>query len=303
MVWAHKYSNNHDVFQKPKRNYFRILLIRLRKRYYRKSTNYPFVSGDSISRCCDYYAYGWTGDEKIDLERLGSAQSIFVEGHKLRSLLLDHANIIRASVLVSGNSDENFIDPLTLPPSIKLFLCQNNTINDDVRHTLPIGIENIRLGRSGLRKFHFANGRNQVVNKVLVPPMSPTNDYRKRAIEITRLQPSVFVNMYKYLPSSRYFKMTKKFKFILALEGNGFENHRIWESLYQDSFPVMITSPWSVTLKEYGFPILFVDHLDQVTPTLLSNFYAENKNFDSAKCKALWVPFWRDSIRTGVLSP
>ena len=88
-------------------------------------------------------------------------------------------------------------------------------------------------------------------------------------------------------------------KFIFCCEGNGFENHRIWEILYQNSFPVMLQSKWSEKLKVLKLPILFVAKLEQLNQEMLLNFLEKNKHFDSRSTPQLWVDFWQDLINSG----
>jgi hypothetical protein len=184
-----------------------------------------------------------------------------------------------------------------LPDQIKLWLCQNNAMPErDNLFTLPIGIENMRLGRLGLPKWYRLGGENSIQEKILVPPMSPTNPSRFIAVEQAKANPKLFDVFTNYLLENEYFDLTRKYKFILCCEGNGFENHRIWETLYQDSFPVMVRTPWSISLAYLNLPILFVDSLDEITDETLANFARANVEFRAKDCSQLWTPFWNKLI-------
>jgi hypothetical protein len=199
--------------------------------------------------------------------------------------------------LVTGNSDHNFIQRQELPTQIKLWLCQNNAMPErDNLLTLPIGIENIRLGRLGLPNWYKRPSENSIHDKILVPPMSPTNPSRFIAVEHARANPKLFDVFTDYLFENDYFELTRKYLFILCCEGNGFENHRIWETLYQDSFPVMVKSPWSISLEYLNLPILFVDSLEEITNETLANFASVNANFRAKECAQLWTPYWNNLI-------
>jgi hypothetical protein len=295
---------NNDTRQylvKPqKRDLRRLLGIRIRRVLNRYRTNSPFISGDSIAELCDYYAYGRFENQKIDFKKLKSAKTIFVPGHLLQKFLKDYSIFVNAHTLVSGNSDQNFLSVPQLPESVKLFLCQNLVINSTgFAHTLPIGLENLRLGRSGRIKFHTYQKDFEIIDKVLVPPMSPTNPIRAKVMEQTKNLPEVFDVPTLYLNEKDYFGLTKRYKFMLTLEGNGFENHRIWEALYQGSFPILLRSNWSESLREYGFPLLYVDSIDDINQGLLGDFERKHANFDPATLDALWVPFWKKIIYSG----
>jgi hypothetical protein len=218
----------------------------------------------------------------------------------LIDFLKQYSQHINARTIVSGNSDQNFPEPPNLPKTVTLFLCQNLAFTEIKQaHTLPIGLENLRLGRSGRPKYHKFQGRNQIVDRVLVPPMSPTNPVRLRVLEEVRLIPKLFDSPLEYLNEKDYFALTKKYKFILALEGNGYENHRIWETLYQGSIPVMLNTPWSHSLKEYGLPILFVDSISEISSDVLLNFYRSHGDFIPEELEILWTPFWSAAIKDG----
>lgn len=283
-----------------RRDYIRIVKIRFFRLIFRFSTNSPYISGDSIANLCDYYAFGRFENKRINLQKLIRANSIFVPGHRLQDLLENYGSFITAKTIVSGNSDQNFTSPPQLPVSVSLFLCQNLEYTEsEIAHTLPIGLENLRLGRSGRTKFHRYQEEFPINTKVLVPPMSPTNPIRARIMNEAKSRLDLFDIPDSYMNERDYFSLTKKYKFILALEGNGYENHRIWEALYQGSIPVMINSRWSHSLREYGLPILFVNSTSELSANLLKDFDSQYGGFDPQALEALWTPFWSAAIKSG----
>jgi len=236
------------------------------------------------------------------LDRVSTANSIFIPGEKFDEFLNQARGRIKAHTLVTGNSDKNFIDPVLLPDSVALWLCQNNAIRGtNIVKTLPIGIENLRLGRSGLPKYFEPHRKTASIDRVLVPPMSPTNEIRFPTIFEAMKRPDVFDVRRSLIREKEYFSMTRDFRFVMCCEGNGFENHRIWETLYQGSFPVMYNSNWSNSLKYLNLPILFVDSLDEINRELLLSFAESNSNFKPEKLESLWIPFWERIIHQGLL--
>jgi hypothetical protein len=242
--------------------------------------------------------YGKHGNEPLNIEKLLKAKSVFVNSHRLGDFLREVRGLeLNEITLVTGNSDLNFTQIQNLPDQIKLWLCQNNAMPErNNLLTLPIGIENMRLGRLGLPKWYRRRGDNSIQDKILVPPMAPTNPSRFLAVEQAKANPKLFDVFTDYLLENEYFDLTRKYKFVLCCEGNGFENHRIWETLYQDSFPVMVRSPWSISLAYLNLPILFVDSLEEISHENLSNFAKVNANFSATDCPQLWTPFWGNLI-------
>jgi hypothetical protein len=288
-----------DQDSRPKLHKFmRSLGIRFRKFVYRNRTNAPFLSGDSIASLVDYIAFGKSGKEPIDLSKLNKAKSVFVCGDLIDSFLKKYSSEISARVLISGNSDRNFDSIPELPDSIGLFLCQNNTVDFDERvRTLPIGLENLSLGRSGQKKYY--NNRKVTYQKdslVLIPPMSPTNPIRDQVLELTPTLPWFFHNYRGTFIEKDYFEMVGKYKFILCCEGNGFDTHRVWETLYQGSFPILFKTPWALSLEYLKLPILYVENLEEIDQDLLRKFSMVNSKFNPKKVKALWTPFWKNQI-------
>ena len=90
-----------------------------------------------------------------------------------------------------------------------------------------------------------------------------------------------------------YYRMSKNYRFILCLEGNGYENHRIWETLYQGSFPVLLKTRWSKSLEYLNLPLLLIDSIGEVSTEVLDEFYIINKGFSAKDKENLWIPYWQ----------
>jgi hypothetical protein len=296
-----RYNDTRPLLVKPqKRDLRRLVGIRLRRVLYKFRTNSPYLSGDSIAELCDYYAYGKFENQQINLKRLQQAQSIFIPGHLFQKFLDDYSLSITAHTLVSGNSDQNFLSVPKLPESVRLFLCQNLVSEaGEFAHTLPIGLENFRLGRSGRPKFHSYQSEFEISDRVLVPPMSPTNPIRASVLEQAKDIPELFDIPTSYLNEKKYFALTRRYKYLLALEGNGFENHRIWEALYRGSIPILFRTRWSESLRQYNLPILYVDSIEEISGSLLKDFSKQYGEFNPSNLQPLWVPYWEDIIRNG----
>lgn len=275
----------------------RYILNCIQKSFLRFKTNSPYISGDSIARICDYVIPFPILDVDIVRKNIAKANSIFVNGHNLTEILECARDLLSGKIVFSGNSDQNFTDTKIFADVQSLFICQNSTIIrlNNVR-TLPIGIENIRLGRSGFKHLHKGLFDFKYSNRVFVPPMSPTNLSRVEVVALAKTKPELFDVITDYLPTKQYFKKVREYKFIFACEGNGFDTHRLWEILYQNSFPVVLRSDWSIALQWLELPILLVDSVTDITPSLLEEFLSKNENFNSELTPQLWIPFWKNLI-------
>lgn len=277
--------------------------ILARQFFFKLSTNAPYVSGDSIAKLCDYIAFGWFGSSKFDEAASKSAKSIFVRAEQLEELEVFGESLgLRPSVVVTGNSDRNFTVDRANPLGCKLWLCQNNAMTPRPGlATLPIGLENRRLGRLGQKSlFRKSKRRMQTaLTRVFVPPMRPTNPERIKAVEEAQRRPDLFHVSREYVHERKYLDRVKDFQFVLCLEGNGFENHRIWECLYLGVFPILLRSRWSQSLTYLDLPLLVVDSLDDVCWELLEDFVARHSNWSPDSSDAIWVNYWRRVLETG----
>ena len=80
------------------------------------------------------------------------------------------------------------------------------------------------------------------------------------------------------LSNSNYSEDLSIYKFILSPWGNGIDTHRIWETLYSGSIPVVKRHPTFSMLE--GLPIYFYDELEDITISNLLNFSYDNQVFD-----------------------
>lgn len=231
------------------------------------------------------------------MKKLRKAKVIFVKSHQLEKLVQDYGKYINARVILTGNSDFNFTFPISLPRSVQVVFAQNCGIAPGGKfNPLPIGLENLRGGRSGLKRYHKNNFKHSVLNKVYVPPMAPTNPIRFDIVKQASLNQEIFEVDRQYKNEKNYFENVKKYKFILCCEGNGFETHRIWETLYQNSFPVMLETSFSKRLASLALPILLIEDLEDVDASLLQNYLDKNRTFDSRLEPKLWINYWKSQI-------
>lgn len=287
------YSNN--FFLPSAKSFRRNVRIRMRQKLNFGRTQSPYLSGDTFAKLVDFVFSIKKGMSCIDIRRAEESKSLFVKSHELERI--DFGLFPNLKVLLAGNSDRNFDVIPKLPSHLRLVILQNSSLASDKVRTLPIGLENLKLGRfRGSKDFKFDPGRIVTEKRVLIPPMSNTNPIRlatiKRAIEFE----SIFDVKTGYLSEKNYLELIKRYQFLLCLEGNGYENHRIWESLYLGIFPVMFETNWSRTLKSLKLPILFIKDLAEVTSELLFDFSNKNMGFNPGQSETLWTPYWRDLI-------
>jgi hypothetical protein len=166
--------------------------------------------------------------------------------------------------------------------------------------TLPLGLENRELGRAGLKKFHKNRPVPVITNRVFVPPMSPTNPIRRKTILECFENPRVFDIQVQLLEEKDYFELAAKYRFVLCLEGNGFENHRIWETLYRGGLPILLRSNWSQSLCYLNLPIILIESVRELNEEFLIFKDREFAKFSPELTPVLWTPFWKSVISSKI---
>lgn len=164
-------------------------------------------------------------------------------------------------VLITHDSDnpinEAYLPILQTPYLLKWFGMNCHILHDKLQ-PIPIGIANecwphgdkqslldianIECEKTGLIYSNFSEGTNtnerQNVNNTL-------KDIKHLYIETNKK------NYYEYLLTA------KKYKFILSPPGNSTDCHRIWESIYIGTIPIVLKSIPMVYFKDC--PILFIN--------------------------------------------
>lgn len=100
---------------------------------------------------------------------------------------------------------------------------------------------------------------------------------------------------YPNLTLKDYLNDLKNANFVLCPEGNGIDTHRLWETLYAGSIPVVKESITSRTLE--GLPCVKVKNLEDITYDLLSNYLNHylTQNFNYEKLK---ISYWIKEINS-----
>lgn len=259
------------------------------------------MSGDLFAGISDISFFGPRFDAaSIDGKDLDNAQVIFCPSHELERLNSEYGKLVRAKVLILGNSDRDFDgSELKVPRTVKHVFAQNLLNGSKYMSVLPIGIENLRLGRNGeLHLFREALVIQHKLNRILVGPFSPTHQEREFFFCDNFLGDSSIVKVSGHLSPNNFAKISAEFKFVAAPRGNGLDTHRFWESLYRGSYPVVLQSTWSDQITELGIPLVTVSEWNE--KSLSSIDFEMSPLSNPRQIPALWWPFWRDRINQAI---
>jgi len=215
--------------------------------------------------------------------------------------LTEFEDLIQEKLIFAGNSDHNFYSETSEMRKPRRLYLQNLGFIPSVEtiRLLPIGLENYEHIRSGFGVMHRPPRKFKYQTKILVPSMSPTNQVRIRILdEVNQCERVEIFKDSKYRSIFAYLRMSKKYKFIVACEGNGMDTHRLWETLYQDSYPILINSIFSNNISSLGLPVLVIDSLTELTNERLLFHIEEFEDYQARNVPLLWLSHWRNEIIT-----
>jgi hypothetical protein len=211
-------------------------------------------------------------------------------------MLDQHSDELTASVIVCGNSDFEFHStPARIPKTTKALFLQNSFISDDeFFFSIPIGIENFRLGVNGNPKF-IRNLATDVRTKrtVLFGPLSPTHPVRDIVIQRFGQGDPRWEFVSGRLSPKEYDELTRQFHMIAAVRGNGIDTHRLWESLYRGLTPIVAMDDWWKSLRKFFPQVVTINdwNVSAITEIPIP------KTFQPSELSPLWMPFWEEKIR------
>jgi hypothetical protein len=209
--------------------------------------------------------------------------------------VLDRTLKKKIEVLVIGNGDYDFAPSELMKLKViadKIYI-QNLDYELEGIDVLPIGIENLRLGRNG-RKSLMRNTLSwgEKFEKVLIGPFSDTHAERSELNSFAKYS-GPWDYHHGFISEVDYAILSRKYRYVACPRGNGLDTHRFWETLYRGSIPIVRDSTWARLIKSHGIPLLVVDKwsADSVIASLNDSTYS---GFNPEEIPALWVDYWKN---------
>jgi len=194
-------------------------------------------------------------------------------------------------------------------PKFKRWFAQNKNFDNSNIISIPIGLENFEPEFSFKSQFgRFSSlPKDAPAKKDFLYNIS-INENNHNNLVYMNFNPSTFperINIKNYFDNFKwvykkqsvswqeYYIDIVSSKFVISPRGNGIDCHRIWESLYLRTIPIV--------KKEYfmhefdDLPILFIDSWEEITEDFLLKKYDEfkNKKFNLEKLK---ISYWEIQI-------
>ncbi len=219
---------------------------------------------------------------------------IFCKGDKANEFIAECANLISARVIIVGNSDEDFDEPFSkIPRSVKKVLMQNMKFSEPNYDPIPIGLENLSLANNGFPELtrRFIPWEESI-SKVLVGPFSLTHSERS---ELLRLEFEPHLDfLSSRLEPDQYARIAGTYKFIACPRGNGIDTHRLWETIYRGSIPVLTESNWLKNFDWLSGRCMTLQKWDELAEVSEDDLSVVLK--PETIPEQLWWPYWKKLI-------
>jgi len=215
----------------------------------------PYITGMGYRKQCDFY---YDEFEKSDYQLYYENCKVFVKTDLLTEFYLKILSKINVNIiLVTHNSDINITDKfkeIVNSPKIIKWYGQNVNFKHNKLIPIPIGIANRRWKHGNVDV--ITNTLNKKIIKkdnIYCNFSINTNPReRKKCIENVNLRMENKVNFKDYI------KNLSEYQFSICPEGNGLDTHKVWESLYVKTIPIVTKSiTFEVFSKQY--PIYMID--------------------------------------------
>jgi hypothetical protein len=175
-------------------------------------------------------------------------------------------------ILISHNSDKHFSDyhyHLIKPYCNKIYAITNICRQPNV-YTIPIGFND--KNNLEIVKYHHLFGIDKPI--LCYMNFSVTSNIPKRKACVDTFINSKWVTNEKYgMQLPQYYTQLAKSKYVLSPEGEGIDCHRIYESIYFNSIPILLTCLMDDFYFKYDFPIIVVNSWNIITEQFLMNNY------------------------------
>jgi len=190
-----------------------------------------------------------------------------------------------------------------MPPSILKWYANNATTISPRVQGIPIGLPpltaqfNPQDGTTALEKRQWVERlqakEKDIDNLVYVNHSNHTNPTLRSDVYslFSRVPWATCKGGSTRIPYPEYIEDTHSHKYVVCPEGAGIDCHRVWESLYLGTTPIVKRSIAMSYFEE--LPIIFVDTFEEVNPKFLEE---ESQKIYNKSLEMLDMSYWADMI-------
>ena len=230
------------------------------------------VTNDTIN--CNPNIYLFSKDIKYitELDNIDKYNSIFIKTDILNQFYNKFGNILENKIIFTHNSDieigESFVKNLN---KLKKQFSQNCLIKHPKLISIPIGIENRQWFDHEI--FHNIRKRKDIKKDKDFYFFFSFNTHPSRIECFNALKDKLVWNDKKN--KENYFIELKRHKYAICPRGNGIDTHRLWECLYLDVIPIVISRDF---ININNLPIIILNNWNEFDKEKILNEYNDLKN-------------------------
>lgn len=238
----------------------------------------------------------------------------FTKYEYLQETIDEIASKNKPCVLISGNSDYTHTQEMinsvaSKVPCVKRWYAQNLNAKHEIAEALPLGITNIveckrgekhgvkRVDQRHVEKAKYMYDDDSEPKENIYANFNIQTNPAQR-IPVANLCCDInFINQdFTGLSLDGYFAKCRNHKMIVCPQGNGFDTHRLWETLYIGRVPVTLKIDAMSHFQD--LPIVWLDKWDELKDLdLLLERYETVKDYSRQRC---YANYWTNRIKTEI---
>lgn len=224
---------------------------------------------------------------------------IFCNTYFVKDLFSKLKNIsnLKNLKLITSQTDHSITNELfkLKPKCISQWYSINVNFSSPDLIPIPLGLSNENEKNLNIKHFSKLKENKNKIEKIYVNFQKNTN-YSKRSNHFKKFKNKSFVHIDEpNLQLDDYAEQLNSYKFILCPEGNGIDTHRVWESLYAGSVPIIQKHISMSTLENLN--AIEVEDLGSIDINLINNYIPK-----TVVIEKLTIDYWVKIIRESKLA-
>jgi len=196
-------------------------------------------------------------------------------------------------IVVTSQTDIQIDDKLysKKPPNVSKWYSINVSTQKENLHPIPYGLANEYSPKNVFRNHLINNSVENKIEKIYVNFELNTNYFhRKKILKKIRNKGDFYVEKNNLKPDI-YAKNLGLYKYILCPWGNGFDTHRLWESLYSGAIAIVPKHQTFLTTEE--LPVVQYENINNLNIKKIFNSTPSS----SHKLEKLNIDYWVNEIK------
>jgi hypothetical protein len=259
-----------------------------------------YMTGDRIKRTCDVAVE--MGHNPSHMRSACQAKTVFIKTDYVEGSFEAMRNgRQKPCVIVTHNSDLRVTERLWYkkPDTVQKWYAINVVTRQYGLIPIPLGTENMRSpgysGNMGVIERILATRTRDYQNLAYVNFNPKTNPDEREPILDLHAGKSWVTHVGYGNSFEQTMRDTRSHKFVFAPPGNGMDTHRMWESVYLGTIPIVKRSVHTEAFQD--LPILIVDQWDEVTRDMLETVWNDYSRREWNMEKAT-LRYWRQRVRS-----